>query len=72
MTTQTHALPNNLLINRTLVVGLVLLLAIVLAIGYVWMQTDPAIAPPGLRVMDGLWRLFFPDTQTILRPFAAV
>jgi hypothetical protein len=60
MTTQAHASPKTVTINRTLVVGLVVLLAVLLALGYVWIQTDQVIAPPGMRVMDGLWRLFFP------------
>jgi hypothetical protein len=59
MTKQTHGLPNTMLINRTFVVALLILMALLLAMGYVWIQTDQVIAPPGMRVMDGLWRLFF-------------
>jgi len=59
MTAQANNFPKKLMINPYYAVGLVLLLVIVFAIGYVWLQTDQQIAPPWLRIMDGLWRLFF-------------
>ena len=72
MTSQTHDLPNTMLINRTFVLALVIVMALLLAVGYVWIQTAHVIAPPGMRLMDGLWRSFFLGYQTILRPFVAV
>jgi hypothetical protein len=44
--------------GRTLVIWLMTILGIVVTSGFVWMQTDQVIAPPGLRLMDGLWRVF--------------
>ena len=44
--------------RRLLVTGLMIILAIVVTTGFVWMQTDHVIAPPGLRLIDGLWRFF--------------
>ena len=44
--------------SRPLVIWLMILLGIAVTSGFVWMQTDQVIAPPGLRLMDGLWRLF--------------
>ncbi len=31
---------------------------IALAVGIAWIQADPVIAPPGVRVLDWLWRVF--------------
>jgi hypothetical protein len=39
----------------TLLLGFV---GMVVTAGFIWMQTDPVIAPPGLRVLDWLWRVF--------------
>lgn len=44
--------------GRTLVIWLTIILGIVVTSGFVWMQTDQVIAPPGLRLIDGLWRMF--------------
>lgn len=44
--------------RQALVIGLIIVLAIVLITGFVWIQTDHVIAPPGLRLMDELWILF--------------
>jgi len=44
--------------NRLFVIGLFLLLIILITSGFVWMQTDHVIAPPGVRIMDGLWRVY--------------
>ena len=44
-------------IRRMLVIGVMIILSIAVTTGFVWMQTDQVIAPPGLRLMDGLWRL---------------
>ena len=59
MATQIHSSPKDVTINGKFVIGLIILLAIVLVIGYAWLQTDQVIAPPGLRILDKLWRLFF-------------
>ena len=39
----------------TLLLGFV---GMVVTAGFIWMQTDQVIAPPGLRVLDWLWRVF--------------
>jgi hypothetical protein len=45
--------------NRNLLlIGLIVLLAIAVTTGFVWMQTDHVIAPPDLRLMDSYWRFF--------------
>ena len=44
--------------SRTLIIGLFITLAIAVTTGFVWMQTDQVIAPPGLRALDWLWRIF--------------
>ena len=44
--------------SRALVIGLILILAIAVTSGFVWIQTDQVIAPPGLRVLDWLWTVF--------------
>ena len=41
-----------------LVMGLIVILAIAVTTGFVWIQMDQIIAPPGLRVLDWLWRVF--------------
>jgi hypothetical protein len=44
--------------RRRLVIGLLVLLALAVTTGFVWMQTDHVIAPPGLRMMNWLWSVF--------------
>jgi hypothetical protein len=44
--------------RRVLVIGLLVILGVLVTTGFVWMQTDHVIAPPGLRIMDWLWRAF--------------
>ena len=44
--------------RRTLLIRLIIILVIAVTTGFVWMQTDQVIAPPGLRVLDWLWRVF--------------
>ena len=43
---------------RMLFLGMIVALVVVMTTGFIWMQTDQVIAPPGLRIMDGLWRMF--------------
>ena len=45
-------------IRRMVVIGLLIILGIAVTTGFAWMQTDQVIAPPGLRIMDWLWRVF--------------
>jgi hypothetical protein len=45
-------------IRRMVVIGLMIMLGIAVTSGFAWMQTDQVIAPPGLRIMDWLWRVF--------------
>jgi len=59
MTTQAQRSPIGYLANHKIAVGLVILLAVLLTSGFVWLQTDHVIAPLGLRIMDQLWRLFY-------------
>ena len=58
MSTNTSVSPKVFPIRRVLVTGLMILLAVAVTTGFVWMQTDHVIAPPGLRLIEGLWRLF--------------
>jgi hypothetical protein len=44
--------------NRLFIIGLVLLLIILITSSFAWMQMDHVIAPPGVRIMDGLWRVY--------------
>jgi hypothetical protein len=43
--------------DRVLAIGLIVVLAASIMTGFVWIQTDQVIAPPGLRVLDWLWRV---------------
>jgi len=43
--------------NRLFVIGLIVLMTLLATSGFVWMQTEHTIAPPGLRIMATLWRL---------------
>lgn len=58
MSTNTSISQKVFRIHRVLVAGLMILLVIAVTTGFVWIQTDHVIAPPGLRLLDGLWRLF--------------
>jgi len=58
MSTNTSVSPKVFPIRRVFVTGLIILLAVAVTTGFVWMQTDHVIAPPGLRLIDGLWRFF--------------
>ena len=40
------------------VFGIALILILAIAVTSVFIQTDQVIAPPGLRVLDWLWRVF--------------
>lgn len=44
--------------SQMLVIGLIVIMAVIVTTGFVWMETDHVIAPPGLRMMDWLWRMF--------------
>ena len=44
--------------GRALTIGLIAITTIAATTGFDWMQTDQIIAPPGLRVLDWLWRVF--------------
>jgi hypothetical protein len=41
-----------------LMIGLLVILAIAVTVGFAWMQMDQVIAPPELRLLDWLWRAF--------------
>jgi hypothetical protein len=58
MSTNISVSPKVIPIRRVLVIGLIIILALAVTTGFVWMQTDHVIAPPGLRLMDQLWTLF--------------
>jgi len=57
MSINTSASPRGIPSRRMLLTGLIVILGIAVTTGFVWMQTDQVIAPPGLRLMDMLWRL---------------
>jgi hypothetical protein len=44
--------------RRALVIRLIVIVAIAVTTGFIRMQTDQVIAPPGLRVLDWFWRVF--------------
>lgn len=44
--------------NRALVIRLIVIVAIAVTTGFIRIQTDQVIAPPGLRVLDWFWRVF--------------
>jgi len=44
--------------GRTFVIGLIMILGVAVTTGFVLIQMDQTIAPPGLRVLDWLWRVF--------------
>jgi hypothetical protein len=58
MSTNTSAAQKVIPNHRVLLTMLIVLLGIAVTAAFVWMQTAHVIAPPGLRLMDGLWRLF--------------
>jgi hypothetical protein len=58
MSTTTSTYLNAILNRRVLVIGLIAILGVAATTGFIWMQSDPVIAPPGLRMMDWLWRVF--------------
>ena len=46
--------------RRMLMIGLLGILVLAVTTGFIWMQTDHVIAPPGLRMMNWLWSAFVP------------
>ncbi|MEO5886150.1 MAG: hypothetical protein ABIQ77_00665 [Anaerolineales bacterium] len=44
--------------KRALVIWLIVILGIAVSTGFIWIQTDQVIAPPSLRLLDWLWRVF--------------
>ena len=58
MSTTTSTYLNGILNRRVLVIGLLAILGVAVTTGFIWMQSDSVIAPPGLRMMDWLWRVF--------------
>jgi hypothetical protein len=44
--------------RRVLVTGLMIILGIAVTTGFVWMRAGHVIAPPGLSLIEDLWRLF--------------
>jgi len=56
-------------IRRVLVIGLIIILGIAITTGFVWMHTDHVIAPPGLRLIDGLDTVYLPVPSSLGNPF---
>jgi hypothetical protein len=44
--------------HRLLLIGLMIVLVIAVTAGFAWIRTSHVIAPPGLMLMDDLWKLF--------------
>jgi len=44
--------------GQMLGIGLIVILAITVTSGFIRIQTEQVIAPPGFRVMDWLWKVF--------------
>lgn len=55
MSTTTSTYPKVIFNRRTLVIGLIVILSVIVTTGFIWMQSDPVIAPPGLRILNWLW-----------------
>jgi hypothetical protein len=55
MSTTTSTYPKVILNRRVLVIGLIVILSVIVTTGFIWMQSDPVIAPPGLRILNWLW-----------------
>ena len=58
MSANIHTYRNVVPSSRVLVIGLMIILGIAVTTGFVWMQSDQVIAPPGVRALDWLWRVF--------------
>jgi hypothetical protein len=58
MTAKMHTYLKVIRADQMLVIGLIVILAVAVTTGFIWMQTDQVIAPPSLRVLDWLWRVF--------------
>ena len=58
MFTKIHSSLNIIPGNRALRIGLLVILVIAISTGFAWMQMDPVIAPPGVRALDWIWRVF--------------
>jgi hypothetical protein len=58
MSAKTHTYLKVMPTSRALVIGLILILATAVTSAFIRIQTDQVIAPPGLRVLDWLWRVF--------------
>ena len=43
---------------RPYMIILILILACGVTTGFIWLQMDQVIAPPGLRLVDWFWRMF--------------
>lgn len=58
MSTTTSTYPKGILNGRLLVVGLIVILSVAVTTAFVWMDPEHVIAPPGIRIMDWVWRVF--------------
>ena len=58
MSTITSPILKGILNRRMLVIGLLIVLSVAVTTGFIWIQTDHSIAPPGLRIMNWLWSVF--------------
>lgn len=58
MSTITSTILKGRLNRRMLVTGMLIVLGVAVTTGFVWIQTDHSIAPPGLRIMSWLWSVF--------------
>jgi len=54
MSAKIHAYLKVMLVSRALVIGFIVILAVTVTTGFVMIQTDPVIVPPGLRFLDWL------------------
>lgn len=58
MSASPSSYPKVILSRRMVLIGLIVILGAIVTTGFVWLQTDHVIAPPGLRMMDWFWRAF--------------
>lgn len=68
MSTKIFTLSKVIRSDRAVLIWLMIILGIAVLAGVVWMQADQVIAPPGLRLMDGLWRLFICRCEILVGP----
>ena len=58
MSAKLHTYLDFIFSHQKFMIGLLVILATVVIVGFTWMSTDHVIASPGLRVQSWLWKVF--------------